>query len=477
MSKILLADDDVNILRSFQMLLSDQDYTVVTVDRGDAVLPALTREKPDLLISDINMPGMTGLQALKQIREAHQKLPVIIMTGQGTMATAIEAMRCGAFEYMLKPFDPAKMLETIERALAISKLMHSPVQIDPAQEAPQGEVLIGQSGLMQEVFKAIGRVAGTEAAVLIRGENGTGKELVARAVYQFSTRGAGPLVIVNCAAIPDTLLESEFFGHEKGAFTGADQRRIGRFEQAEGGTIFLDEIGDIPLPTQAKLLRVLQEKTLERVGGREQLKVNVRVISATNRNLEKAIAEGKFREDLFHRLNVFTIRLPALVERREDIPKLANHFIQRFAAEMKIDRPSLPADALQLLQTYAWPGNVRELQHCVQRAMILSKGYPLSAEVFRQALAQPAPAGAPAPSAGPAGPSPSSSNLMRSIAAQLIDTPALDNRHEVFMDHADKALLLAALEKSGGNQTQAAKLLGLSRQAIQMKMNKYQIDR
>ncbi|HTL50993.1 MAG TPA: sigma-54 dependent transcriptional regulator [Planctomycetota bacterium] len=477
MSKILLADDDANILRSFQMLLSDQDYTVVTVDRGDLVLPALQRENPDLLISDINMPGLTGLQALKQIREAHQKLPVIIMTGQGTMATAIEAMRCGAFEYMLKPFEPDKMLETIERALAVSRLMHTPVQIDPTQETPVGDVLIGQSPGIQEVFKSIGRVTGTEAAVLIRGENGTGKELVARAVYQFSTRSKGPLIVVNCAAIPDTLLESEFFGHEKGAFTGADQRRIGRFEQADGGTIFLDEIGDIPLGTQAKLLRVLQEKTLERVGGREQLKVNVRVISATNRDLEKALAEGKFREDLFHRLNVFTIRLPALRERPGDVPRLVNYFIQRFAIEMKIDRPALPADALDLLQHYGWPGNVRELQHCVQRAMILSKGYPLSADAFRQALAQPAAAAPAHATVATAHPPASASNLLRSIAAQMIDNQAAENRHEVFMDQADKALLLAALEKSGNNQTQAAKLLGLSRQAIQMKMNKYQIER
>ena len=305
--------------------------------------------------------------------------------------------------------------------------------------------------------------------MLIRGESGVGKELVARALYQFSQRSKGALVVVNCAAIPETLMESEFFGHEKGSFTGADQRKIGRFEQADGGTIFLDEIGDISMNTQAKLLRVLQEKCLERVGGRETLQVNVRVISATNRNLEQAIKEGKFREDLFHRLNVFTIPIPPLRERRDDIPRLVRHFINRFAREMKVDLPQVPADALDLLQKSPWTGNVRELQHCVNRAMILAKGYPLSADTFRRSLAQPAEEPRRAPQ--------SASNLLRSVAAQMLEVQPGENRHETFMDMADKILLETALLKSQGNQTQAAKLLGLSRQAIQMKMNKYGIQR
>ena len=377
MSKILIVDDERNVLRAFVEILSTCSHEVATERRADAGLDRLGREPFDLVILDICMPGMDGLEALREIKERQPKLPVIIMTGEGTMENAVEATKRGAFDYQLKPFDPEEMLAIVERALEGARVMKGHVAIGPEHAAPVSDAIIGRSAGMQEVYKMIGRVAATDVTVLIRGESGTGKELVARAIYHYSSRAAKPMLAVNCAAIPETLLEGELFGYERGAFTGAVGRRIGKFEQADQGTIFLDEIGDIPLSIQAKILRVLQERSFERLGGNETIHADVRVLAATNRDLEKAISEASFRPDLYHRLNVVTIHVPPLRERQDDVPGLVDHFLERFAQEMKIDKPPLSTTALAALQDCSWPGNVRQLQHCIHRAMIVTQGYPI----------------------------------------------------------------------------------------------------
>ncbi|OGG56053.1 MAG: Fis family transcriptional regulator [Candidatus Handelsmanbacteria bacterium RIFCSPLOWO2_12_FULL_64_10] len=469
MSKILVVDDESNVLASFEKMLAGQGHEVVTARRAEAALTLLEAERPELLIMDIRLPGLNGLEAFRRIRSSHPRLPVIIMTGYGTTESAIEATKLGAFDYQVKPFEPDDLLRVIDRALEGVRLMQRQVEIDPGTPPASGDALIGQSAGMQEVYKAIGRVAQTDATVLIRGETGTGKELVARAIYQHSLRSAAPLLMVNCVAIPETLLESELFGYEKGAFTGAASRRIGKFEQADGGTILLDEIGDIPLGIQAKILRVLQERSFERIGGNDTIRADVRVLAATNRNLERAISEGKFREDLYHRLNVVTISIPPLRERREDIPRLADYFLERFAGQLKIDRPPLSGDALEALRMHPWPGNVRELEHCIHRAMIFTRGYPIQADDVRRALERPAEglAGSPAPE----------EDALRDLVQAYLKTHSGASIHGQFLEMADRLLVAEALRLTGGNQTHAARLLGLTRPTLQAKMQKYGIRR
>lgn len=452
MSKILVVDDESSVRASLAELLVEEGYKVIEADGGGAAMQLLERERPDLLISDIQMPDMNGLEAFHTIKKAYPKLPVIIMTAYGTTETAIEAMMLGAFDYHLKPFDPARMLETVEHALECVRLMKRRVTIDAAADPSHEDAIIGQSDPMQEVYKAIGRVAPTEASVLIRGETGTGKELVARAIYHHSLRKDKPLLMVNCVAIPDTLLESELFGHEKGAFTGAHSRRIGKFEQANGGTIFLDEIGDIPLMTQAKLLRVLQERRFERVGGNETVRVDVRVLAATNRDLEAAIHSGKFREDLYHRIDVVTITIPPLRERDGDLGKLARYFIKHFARELKIDEPVLSEGALQALQTYPWPGNVRELEHCIQRALIFTHGYPVQKDDVEHALQR------------------SGHEEAHAISSQTCPI-----RVGMTLDQVESEFLKLTLAATNGNKKEAARMLGISRRAIYDKLKKFSL--
>jgi DNA-binding NtrC family response regulator len=337
-----------------------------------------------------------------------------------------------------------------------------------ASAATTGEAIIGRSPVMQDVYKAIGRVAHTEAAVLIRGESGTGKELVARAIYQHSLRAENPLIVVNCAAIPETLLESELFGHERGAFTGAVGERIGKFQQASQGTIFLDEIGDMPLGVQSKILRVLQDKTFQRLGGNETVRSNVRVLAATNRNLEKAIAEGRFREDVFHRLNVFAIHLPPLRERREDIPELVDYFLDRFARELKVEKPPLSQEAMEVLQTHAWPGNVRELEHCIQRLMITTAGHPIQAGDLSSLLTH---ADQQADYRSRA----EDDEMLRGLVQRYLRSAAGDLTHERFLQKVESFLITEALHQAKGNQTHAARLLGLPRQTLYDKIQKYRL--
>jgi transcriptional regulator with GAF, ATPase, and Fis domain len=355
------------------------------------------------------------------------------------------------------------MLTTVERALEAARLMQRHVALGVEAAGSATDAIIGQSAAMQQVYKTIGRVAPTDATVLIRGESGTGKELVARAIYQHSLRSEQPLVVLNCAAIPETLLESELFGHEKGAFTGAAGRRIGKFEQADGGTIFLDEIGDIPLGVQAKILRVLQDKTFERLGGNQNLCADVRVLAATNRNLEQAIAEGGFREDLYHRLNVVTVSVPPLRDRGEDVPLLVDYFLDRFARELQIDKPPLAEEALQLLRQYPWPGNVRELQHCIHRALILTRGHALQAEDVRPLLGEER-----LPAVGGFDP-----QRLGQCVQDFLEHHRSLRPFDELLETVERLLLTAALARAQGNQSQAARLLGIPRPTLHAKLQKH----
>src|ERR1043166_5253140 len=336
MGRILVVDDDTGIQRAIQALLKGRGHEIFIAGSGEAGLEILERERPDIVLIDVWLPGMNGLETLQAIKTRQAGTPIIVMTGSGTMDLAIEASKVGAFDYRLKPFDPTQMLQLIEKALDSVRLAGEPDAAAEEERSASSDLIIGGGAKMQELFRSIGRVAPTDANVLIRGESGTGKELVAKAIRQHSRRSDGPMVMVNCAAIPETLLESELFGFERGAFTGAVGRRVGMFERASGGTILLDEIGDIPLGIQAKILRVLQEKTFERIGGTETVRVDVRILAATNRDLEQAMAAGRVREDLYHRLNVVTIHVPPLRERRDGIPALTRAFLARFGRELEL---------------------------------------------------------------------------------------------------------------------------------------------
>ena len=334
MSTILIVDDDDQLRKSFHKLLTEEGYRVVSAASGESGIDIFRQTVPDLVVLDVRLPGINGIETFRVMHAVEPKLPVIIMTAFGTTETAIEATKMGAFDYILKPFEIPDMLAVIQQGLEAGRFMRTPVAMDAVPEIDAKEAIIGRSKQMQEVYKAIGRVSGADATVLIRGESGTGKELVARAIYQHSLRSEKPFLVINCVAIPENLLESELFGYEKGAFTGAAHRRVGKIEQANGGTVFLDEIGDMPFSIQAKILRLLQEKSIERLGGHDTIPVNVRIIAATNRNLEHAIEEGRFREDLYYRLKVVSILLPPLRERNGDIPLLTDYFLRRFSADL-----------------------------------------------------------------------------------------------------------------------------------------------
>src|SRR4051794_12050342 len=351
--KLLLVDDEADVQYSFRRIFDSPEMELSTASSGEEALKTIPRLKPDLVIMDVRMGGMTGLETLRRIRQTDARLPVIMMTAYGTTQTAIEAMKLGAYDYLLKPFDVPKLKEIVFSALKAARDMKEVVSYQPLLESEDYDLgIIGRSEQMQNVFKLIGQLSASDATALITGESGTGKELVARAIYHHSERADQPFIPINCAAIPENLLESELFGHEKGAFTGASSQRIGKFEQCNHGTIFLDEIGDMTLPTQTKILRVLQSGTFERVGGNQPVQVDVRVIAATNKPLERAVANREFREDLFYRLNVVRIQIPALRERKEDIRLLVNYFLKKFSP--KTPKPMAGA-ALAILEQYHWP--------------------------------------------------------------------------------------------------------------------------
>src|SRR5262245_22100666 len=375
MSKLLLIDDETDVQYSFQRIFDSPEVELSTASSGEEGLRVLPKLKPDLVIMDVRMGGMTGLETLRRIRQIDPRLLVILMTAYGTTQTAIEAMKLGAYDYLLKPFDVPRLKEIILNALKAANDMRQVVSYQPLLEKEDYEQgIVGRSEPMQQVFKLIGQLAGTDATALITGESGTGKELVARAIYHHSNRSQQSFLAVNCAAIPEQLLESELFGHERGSFTGATTQRIGKFEQCNRGTIFLDEIGDMTPATQTKILRVLQSGTFERVGGNQPIKVDVRIIAATNRPLEQAVAKGQFREDLFYRLNVVRVQVPALRERREDIRLLVNYFLKKFAKDQQHAPKSVGPGVIKLLEQYHWPGNVRELENVIRRALVVAKG-------------------------------------------------------------------------------------------------------
>lgn len=468
MSVILIVDDDDQLRTSFAKLLTEEKYDVRTAPTGEAGIEAVRQQIPDLVIMDVRMPGISGLEAFEAIRKIDAKLPVIIMTAFGTTETAIRATKLGAFDYILKPFDIANILEMIRNALEAGRFMKSRVEMDAGPDTAVPDAIIGRSDAMQEVYKAIGRVAPTDATVLIRGESGTGKELVARAIYQYSGRADKPFTVINCVAIPETLLESELFGYERGAFTGASNRRLGKIEQANGGTIFLDEIGDMPLSIQAKILRLLQEKSIERLGGARLIPVDVRIIAATNRDLEKAIEAGLFREDLYYRLKVVSVPLPPLRERREDIPLLCDYFLSIYSREMQIHNPGMTEEARQFVKGSPWPGNVRELGNAIKKALIFNSGYPVRPEDIIPAISQ----NEEEPHAVD---KQSIETLGRQWIRDMLTSKTRDDHFNYLMDQFGSLVIGEALNLCGGNRSRAAKMLGMSRPTLQAKIEKFNL--
>lgn len=466
MNTILVIDDDDQLRISFCKLLREENYSVLGAASGEAGVDIVTQQPLDLVILDMRLPGIDGMETFKQIKKIDPKLPVIIVTAFGTTETAIEATKMGAYDYVLKPFEIPEMLNLISQAIDAGYFMKSPVAVDAAPDQQSGDAIIGQSRAMQTVYKAIGRVAQTDATILIRGESGTGKELVARAVYQHGARADKPFLIINCVAIPETLLESELFGYEKGAFTGASQKHIGKIEQANGGTVFLDEIGDMPLSIQAKILRLLQEKSIERIGGEETIPVDVRIIAATHQNLEQAIEDNKFREDLYFRLKVVTIELPPLRKRKDDIPGLIAYYLQKLSNELKMDNPGIQEDALALLNDYEWPGNVRELGNLIQKVLIFNRGAPIAASDLAQIIhhrhenehKREVPL-----------------DTIRQWVRQKMAGESGSYGFDDFVDIISGIVISEALMSTDGNRTQAAKLLGMSRPTLHAKIEKYDI--
>jgi nitrogen regulation protein NR(I) len=480
MSKLLLIDDETDVQYSFQRIFDSPEIELTTASSGEEGLKLIPKFKPDLVLMDIRMGGISGMETLRRIRQMDSKLLVILMTAYGTTQTAIEAMKLGAYDYLLKPFDVVKLKDIVHNALKAAHDMRQVVSYQPLLESEDYESgIVGRSEPMQQVFKMIGQVAGTDATALITGESGTGKELVARAIYHHSNRNTQPFLAVNCAAIPEQLLESELFGHERGAFTGATLQRIGKFEQCNGGTIFLDEIGDMTPATQTKILRVLQSGTFERVGGNTPLKVDVRIIAATNKPLEEAVAARQFREDLFYRLNVVRIHIPPLRERREDVRLLVNYFLKKFARDQETAPKSISGGVIKALEQYHWPGNVRELENIVRRALVVAKGDAILLSDLPNEIAGHAPTtstSAPV-SAGPAsvGDTGGVADVV-TLARKLFQWARKDPKLKL-IPAVERELVLQALKETSGNQVQAAKLLGITRATLRKRIEKFGIQR
>jgi two-component system NtrC family response regulator/two-component system nitrogen regulation response regulator GlnG len=455
MNKILLVDDERNVHYSFQRALGEA-FRIISAFSGEEALQKLSSDKPHLILLDVKLPGADGLDTLQQIKGVDREVPVILLTAYGTTETAITAMKLGAYDYLLKPVDIANLRGMMTKALHLRTLteqVDTPILPESTQEAP----LLGRSVAMQDLYKMIGRVAPTDMTVLISGESGTGKELVARAIHQHSLRADGPWVALNCAAIPESLLESELFGHEKGAFTGATERKPGSFEEASDGTMFLDEVGELPLAVQAKLLRALQEREIRRLGGRESLPIDARIIAATNRDLEGAVARGEFREDLYYRLNVIHIHLPPLRARQEDLPLLAQHFLTRYSRELERPVGGLAAETLDSLCAHTWPGNVRELENTIKQALMTCRGYLIMVEDLRLgersvARAQEMPPRDP----------------LDEGLEQMLLTHAGQVYHRV-----EERLIRQALELTKHNQVRAAHLLGITRNILRHRMKQF----
>jgi Nif-specific regulatory protein len=453
MGRILIADDHDSLRRGLAQALADAAHDVEEAPNGNAAIEKLHEGFFDVVVSDLKMGGSTGIDVLKTAKSLHPTTAVILMTAFGSVSTAVEAMKAGAFDYVQKPFEIEEMELKIQKALEMRRMQH---QIDYLRHA-QGDIyefdrIIGSSGALEKVLDVVRKVAKSNTTVLVRGETGTGKELIAGAIHHNSHRAARNFIKVNCAALQENLLESELFGHEKGAFTGADKQRIGRFEQADGGTLFLDEIGDMSANTQAKILRVLQEHEFERLGGTRTIKVDVRLIAATNRDLPTMVASGQFREDLYYRLNVVTVEMPPLRERKEDIQALGVFFIRRFAGELKKKIDGLEPEALKLLMRYHWPGNVRELENAIERAMLLADGTQIAMDDLR--LGDTGPAGSPRE------------------AASVLKIPPTG----IPLEEIERLALIEALKMSNWVQKDAAELLAISPRVMNYKIKVLGID-
>ena len=461
MNKILVVDDQKGVCHSFKKILGRHGYEVITALSGEEAIEKVGKEHPNLVIMDVNMPRMDGLETLKKLKTLHPGLTIIMMTAFSTSEKAITAMKYGAYDYLTKPFNNDQLLSLVEEAITAGK-MFIPVTFDGVAKE-EGDRIIGKSPLMLEIYKKIGQVAESDVTVLLRGETGTGKELIARAIYHHSKRVNKPFLPVNCAAIPEPLLESELFGHEKGAFTGADNRRIGKFEQCDTGTMFLDEIGDMPLSLQSKVLRVLQDGCFQRLGGNDLIKTDVRIIAATNKNLEELGNMGKFREDLYWRLNIVNINVPPLRERKDDIEALVHYFINKFNTELGKSVKGVLPEILGEFEKYHWPGNVRELQTVIQRGMVLCQKDFLSfddCEWFSQLRLS----GEKAVDI---------EKTLFNVVNDLLQRGGKDIYKEA-VSTFESLMVKRALQLAKNNQVLAARLLGISRNTLREKLNKAQ---
>jgi two-component system nitrogen regulation response regulator GlnG len=483
MSKLLLIDDDRDVHYAFQRSFDSPEIELTTAPSGEEGLRIIPKLKPDLVILDNRMgAGMTGLETLRRIRQFDSKLLVILMTAYGTTQTAIQAMKLGAYDYLLKPFDVPKLKEVVLNALKAAREMREGTRynFEPGgrpllQPEDLESEIVGQSAPMREVFKLIGQFASTDTTVLITGESGTGKELVAKAIWQHSDRNKGPFVAMNCAAIPEQLLESELFGHERGAFTGAVNQRVGKFEQCKGGVIFLDEIGDMTPPTQTKILRVLQSRKFERVGGNASIDADVRVIAATNKVLEQAVAAGEFREDLFYRLHGVRIHMPPLRERKDDIPLLVRYFLHKLAVRESAQAKSIASSAMRALERYHWPGNVRELESLLRRVCVVAQGDVVLSKDLPPEINGGVAATGPVLSAEAVTSEGGVSDLS-AVARQLFQWARRDPKLKI-IPAVERELVIQALKETEGNQVHAAKLLGITRATLRKRVEKHGIQR
>lgn len=447
MKRILIADDEKNMLWALKKALKDEGYRIFTASDGMEALDVALKEEPDLMLLDLRMPKMDGIDVLKKLKKNNMKIPVVMITAHGTMESAIEAMKLGAIDYISKPFDIEELKVVINKALNIGSMQEQIEFLTEELSKNTGKVIIGESDKIKNVLNIVSRVANSNATVLIMGESGTGKELIANAIHFNSNRKHKPYVKINCGAIPENLLESELFGYEKGAFTGAVSRKPGKFELADGGTIFLDEVGELTPAIQVKLLRVLQEREFERIGGVETIKVDVRIIAATNRNLMDMVEKGEFREDLYYRLNVIPVELPPLRERKEDIPKLIEFFIEKYCREIGREKLSFEEGALKILMNYEWKGNIRELENVIERLVILNQGRIIKKDMLPREI----------------------------LNCENKEVHFLLPEEGINLDEVEKSFIIQALEKTDYNQTHAAKMLGITRHTLLYRMEKYGI--
>lgn len=445
--KILIVEDEKNMVWALTNALRQDGYTIESVLRGDQALSTIEKYDPSLVLLDIKLPGMDGISVLKAIRESKNDVPVIVMTAHGTLDTAIQAIKLGATDYLSKPFDLEEMKITVKKALQFGKISKELHFLKDELNKNLKDTIIGDSKEIKDLLQMAEQVANSDATVLITGESGTGKEVIADYIYKCSSRVENPFIKVNCGALTETLLESELFGHEKGSFTGAVGRKLGRFERADCGTIFLDEIGELPLSIQVKILRVLQQKEFERVGGTETLAVDVRIIAATNRDLKKMVKEGQFREDLYYRLNVIPLEIPALRDRKKDIPLLLEYFFEKFAIKMKKEKLVISEEAMKCLTNYNWKGNIRELENFAERMVILFKDSTIELNDLPKEIRE---------------------RENESNGFNLPDTG-------IKLDEVERELIVQAMLKTENNQTKAAKLLGISRHTLLYRLEKYSI--